>query len=452
MFAAVLPTVAMLLAALPAPSASQGPDPVAAGRVHAAWRAGPVASTIGSSPTYAGGSVYYTEDAQPATAPGTAVRITRRDAATGALLPFGADPVATLFLTRPLAAGGRILTLSAYERARVKATVRAYTLEGRTAWKRDLPGEKFPTELVAAGPLVLAAAETGCDRPGATGCAHTTVTAWSAADGTLAWQRTFAGGSPRLAAAAGRLALHLLPPAGTPATATPHETDATTGTPHKSNAITGTSHRTSATTAPHNNEATTGTPRDVKATTPHDIGVATGMSRGIDVTTGRLHGIDAGTGRRLWSRSRVAEGVLAIDGAAVYVAAGRLQAFRATDGKIRFSTPPGRYTDVLAGRTGVFATTATAHVAALDSRGRVRWSSPARPTGPLTAATGVLWFQHHPGADTDRTYLAAVDARTGKRLRTLGVSPGYSPGAVAVGGGRVFTTAYLTLVRAYAAK
>ncbi|WP_306204479.1 outer membrane protein assembly factor BamB family protein [Actinoplanes sp. RD1] len=384
MFAAVVPTVALLLAALPAPAAArQGPDPAAAARLHATWHAGPIAGTIGSSPTYAGGSVYYTEDAQPATAPGTAVRITRRDAATGARLPFAADPVATLFLTRPLAAGGRILTLSAYERARVKATVRAYTSEGRTAWKRDLPGEKFPTELVAAGPLVLAAAETGCDRPGATGCAHTTVTAWSAADGTPAWQRTLAGGSPRLASAAGRLAIHLLPPTGTPA-------------------------------------------------------------------TGTLHGLDAATGRRLWSRSRVPEGVLATDAAAVYVAAGRVQAFRATDGKIRFSTPPARYTDVTAGRAGIYAATATRRVVALDPRGRTRWTSPARPTGPLTAATGVLWFQHHPGADTEPTYLAAVDTRTGRRLRTLEVSKGYSPGAVAVGAGRVFTTAYLTQVRAYA--
>ena len=189
----------------PAVAEPSPPGPKEAVRLARAWTVAPQHGLIGSDPAYVGGSVYYTEDAWPVSDPRSGVRITRRDAVTGRVLPFAAPAYKALVLTRPASDGVRLFTISAYENSGPAAHVRAYTLDGRTEWSRPLPGEKFLLEVVRSGPLVIVAGESGCDREPEAGCDETTVAAWRAADGRAAWQRTVRGGSPQVVAAAGRL-------------------------------------------------------------------------------------------------------------------------------------------------------------------------------------------------------------------------------------------------------
>ena len=141
----------------------------------------------------------------------------------------------------------------------------------------------------------------------------------------------------------------------------------------------------------------------------------------------------------------------------------RKSALRASDGSRRWCVKDRRYHDVIAAG-GRLYTVSDDPLADRDQRidafttgGRARWSVPASPTGPLTAAGGVVYFQHYPmdgpvlPHPVDRpTRLVALHAATGARLAELPVADGYSSGAVAVGGGRVFTSAYLTAVLGYA--
>jgi outer membrane protein assembly factor BamB len=378
--------------AAPRPS---GPAPRDAARLARAWTGAPAQGNIGSSPTYAHGSIYYTEDAWPVSDPRSGERMSRRDAVTGRPLPFAAPALETLFLTDPATDGVRIFTISAYENAEARAHVRAYTLNGRPVWARRLPGEKFLLRTVVAGPLVIAAGELGCDREPEAGCARTTVAAWWAATGKPAWQRTVPGGSPQLTAAAGRLVV-------------------------------------STTTGP---------------------GTA-------DLTL-----VEAATGRKLWTRPGLTAGAVAADAGTVYLAAGDLCALRVKDGRRRWCAEDRRYHDVTVADGGLY-TVSDAELADRDERvdavttaGRVRWSVPASPTGPLTVSNGVVYFQHYPmdgpvlPHPVDRpTRLVALRGSTGAKLAEVPVSDGYSSGSVAVGGGRVFTSAYLTAVLGFAPK
>ena len=390
--------------------APPGPGPKDAARLSRAWTGSPAHGTIGSGPVYANGSVYYTEDAWPVSDPRSGLRISRRDAATGRPLPFAAPAIEALLFAQPATDGVRIFTVSAYENADPVASVRAYTLDGRAAWTRRLPGEKFLLNMVIAGPLVIAAGELDCDREPEAGCERTTVAAWSAATGKRAWQRTVPGGSPQLVAAAGRL------------------TVSTTAGPG----------------------------------------------------TADLTAVDAVSGRRLWVRKRLAAGSLAADAGSVYVAGGDLCALRAKDGGRRWCVKDRRYSDVTVAGDGLYAVADSEvadrdqRVVALTTRGRPRWAVPASPTGPLTVANGVIYLQHYPqdgpsdrpATTLDRTEdlptlphavdrparLLALHGATGARLAELPVSDGYSSGSVAVGPGRVFTTAYLTAVLGFAPK
>jgi outer membrane protein assembly factor BamB len=378
--------------AAPAPS---GPTPRDAARLARAWTGAPAQGAIGSSPTYANGSVYYTEDAWPVSDPRSGERLSRRDAVTGRPLPFAAPALETLFLTDPATDGARIFTISAYENAEPRAHVRAYTLNGRPAWARRLPGEKFLLRTVVAGPLVIAAGELGCDREPEAGCERTTVAAWWAATGKPLWQRTVPGGSPQLTAAQGRLV----------------------------------------------------------------VSTATGPG------TADLTLVEAATGRKVWTRPGLPAGPVAADAGNVYLAAGDLCALRVKDGSLRWCAKDRRYHDITVADGGLY-TVSDSEVADRDERvdavttaGRVRWSVPASPTGPLTVSNGVIYFQHYPmdgpvlPHPVDRpTRLVALRGSTGAKLAEVPVSDGYSSGSVAVGGGRVFTSAYLTAVLGFAPK
>jgi len=386
-----------VLAAWPAGAdpAPPGPGPTDAARLGRAWTGPPAHGNIGSGPVYADGSVYYTEDAWPVSDPRSALRISRRDAATGRPLPFAAPAVKALLSAQPATDGVRIFTVSAYENADPVASVRAYTLDGRAAWTRRLPGEKFLLNLVVAGPLVIAAGELDCDREPEAGCERTTVAAWWAATGKRAWQRTLPGGSPQLVAASGRLT----------------------------------------------------------------VSTATGPG------TADLTAVDTASGRRLWARKRLAAGPLAADAGSVYVAGGDLCALRARDGGRRWCVKDRRYHDVAVAGGGLYAVADSAvadrdqRVVALTTGGRARWAVPASPTGPLTVANGVVYLQHYPQDGpalphpvNRPTKLLALHGTTGARLAELPVTDGYSSGLVAVGPGRVFTTAYLTAVLGFAPK
>ena len=367
----------------PAPS---GPEPRDAARLVRVWSGAPVHGRIGSSPAYARGSVYYTEDTRPLHDRRSGERITRRDALTGRPLPFAAPGTEALALADPVTDGSGLFTISAYENGGPAAHVRAYTLGGRATWARRLPGERFLLEPVVAGKLVIAAGELGCDREPEAGCERTTVAAWWAATGKPAWQRTLPGGIPQLAAAAGRLTVS--------------------------------------------------------------------TSTGPNVAT--LTAVHTSTGRQVWVRKGLPAGPLAVDAGSVYLAAGDLCALRAEDGSRRWCVTDRRYHGVKVAGGGLY-TTSEAEVVALTTGGRARWSVPAAPTGPLTVANGVVYFQHYPldgpvgqHAVDQPTRLVALRAGTGAKLAELPVSDGYSSGSVAVGGGRVFTSAYLTAVLGFA--
>jgi outer membrane protein assembly factor BamB len=393
----VVALLAALVATAPGPAVADprpaGPSPQQAERLTRAWTGLPAKGLIGSSPTYAKGSVYYTEDAWPVSDPRSGERLSRRDAATGRPLPFAAPALQTLFLTDPATDGTRIFSISAYENAGPVASLRAYTPAGRALWARRLPGEKFMLKTVVAGPLVIAAGELDCDREPEAGCERTTVAAWWAATGQPAWRRTVAGGAPEVVAAAGQVT----------------------------------------------------------------VSTATSPGR-ADLTA-----VAASTGRPVWTRKGVAAGSLAAEAGSVYLAAGDLCALRAVDGRRRWCVKDRRYHDVTVAGGGLYTVSddpladRDQRIVALTTGGRARWSVPASPTGPLTAADGVVYFQHYPldgpvlPHPVDRpTRLVALRAGTGARLAELPVSDGYSSGAVAVGGGRVFTSAYLTAVVAYA--
>jgi hypothetical protein len=339
--------------------------------------------------------VYYVEDARSLTDRRSGERISRRDAVTGRVLPFTAPATKALSLADPATDGNRLFTISAYENAGPLAHVRAYTPAGRPAWNRRLPGERFLLELVVAGRLVIAAGELGCDREPEAGCERTTVFAWSAATGKPAWHRTVAGGTPQLTAAAGRLA----------------------------------------------------------------VSTSTGPGR-MDLTA-----MNAATGRRAWVRKGLPAGPVAAGASTVFLAAGELCALRAKDGSERWCVKDRRYhgVTVAGGRVYTAADSGTAgrneQVVALSTGGRVRWAVPASPTGPLTVANGVVYFQHYPVSGPvgphpvdQPTRLVALRGSTGARLAEVPVSDGYSSGSVAVGKGRVFTSAYLTAVLGFAPK
>jgi hypothetical protein len=379
-------------AARPKPS---GPAPKDAARLARVWAASPANGTIASNVTYVQGSVYYTEDTWPLADPRYGERITRRDAATGRPLPFAAPAGKALSLADPATDGVRIFTISAYENAEPVAHVRAYTLAGRAGWARRLPGERFLLEIIVAGPIVIAAGELGCDREPEAGCERTTVAAWWASSGEPAWQRTVPGGSPQLAVAAGQLTV-------------------------------------STATAP---------------------GIAT------------LTAVDASTGGEAWVREGLPAGPVAADAGAVYLAAGNLCALRAKDGSRRWCVKDRRYHAVTVAGGGLYtvsdakAAGRDERVVALTTGGRTRWAAPASPTGPLTVSNGVVYFQHYPldgptgPHPVDRpTRLVALRGNSGAKLAEVPVSDGYSSGSVAVGGGRVFTSAYLTAVLGYAPK
>lgn len=392
---AVAAMSATLTTSTPATAAvAEGPSPDDAGRLSQVWAAQPGRGTIGSSPTYANGSIYYIEDAYAVGDPAWGERITRRDAVTGRLLPFAAPGIEALYLTQPVSDGVSIFTISAYEHADPVAHIRAYTPSGRPSWNRKLPGERYTLGIVVSGPLVIAAGELGCDPPGTGDCKRTSVNAWWAATGKPAWNRTVAGGTPRMVAAAGQLTVH--------------------------------------TTAGGN---------------------------------GVLTAVDALTGRLLWARTGVTGGPMAADAGSIYLAAGDLCALRAEDGKRRWCVEDRTYHDVTVAEGGLYAvagrqlqTVAGRQVVALTTDGLARWAVPAQATGPLTVANGVVYLQNYtqiessaePPPPDHPTELRALRATTGATLARLQVSSAYSPGAVTVGGGRVFTTAYLTTVLAYA--
>ncbi|MFI7540036.1 PQQ-binding-like beta-propeller repeat protein [Actinoplanes sp. NPDC049599] len=391
--------VAMIAALVVTPGAAvarpvpAGPSPREAERLARSWTAPAAQGAIGSSPTYVHGSVYYTEDAWPAGDPRSGKRISRRDAVTGRSLPFAAPAIKALFLGEPASDGVRVFTISAYENAGPVARIRAYTLDGWSSWARWVPGEQFLPRVVVAGRLVIAAGELDCDREPEAGCARTTVAAWSAATGKPAWQRTVPGGAPQLTAAAGRLT------------------------------------------------------------------VSTSTGPGVAALTA----VDVATGHRVWSRKGLTAGPVAADAGHVYLAAGDLCALRAADGSTRWCVRDRRYHDVMVADGGLY-TVSDSEVADRDERvdarttgGRARWSVPASPTGPLTVSNGVVYFQHYPmdgpvlPHPVDRpTRLVALRGSTGARLAEVPLSDGYSSGAVAVGGGRVFTSAYLTAVQGFA--
>lgn len=366
--------------------APTGPDPADAARLTRAWTAAPTQASISSSPVYANGSVYYTERVR------SGERITRRDAVTGRALPFAA-PAINATRTQPVIAGARLFTVSAYENAGPGAHVRAYTLDGRARWARSLPGEQFLLDVVVSGRVVIVAGGSGCDREPEAGCERTTVAAFSATTGRPAWRRSVPGGSPLLVAASGLLT----------------------------------------------------------------VSTATGPG------TARLTAVEAATGRPVWVRRGLTAGPLAADTGTVYLAGGDLCALRARDGRRRWCVEDRRYHDVTVADGGLFAVSDSEvadrdqRVVALTTGGRVRWAVPASPTGPLTAADGVVYLQHHPADGpvlphpVDRpTRLLALRGSTGARLAELPLSDGYSSGSVAVGRGRVFTTAYLTAVLGFA--
>ena len=370
-----------------------GPGPVQATRLARAWTASSAHATIGSGPTYVSGSVYYTEDARPVADPRRGEQISRRDAVTGRALPFAAAAVKALVLTQPATDGVRLFTISAYENAGAVAHLRAYTLTGRTLWSRPLPGEKYVLTVVVTGRLVIAAGESGCDRAPEAGCARTTIAAWSAATGKAAWRRTLPGGSAQLVAAAGQLT----------------------------------------------------------------VSTATGPA------SASLTAMDTSTGRTAWIRKGLAAGPLAADRGNVYLAAGNLCALRTKDGSGRWCVKDRRYHDVTVADGVLYAVAddpvgdRDERVVALTTGGLARWAVPASPTGPLTVADGVVYFQHYP-VDVPAlphpvdhpTRLVALRGSTGAKLRELAVSDGYSSGSVAVGSGRVFTSAYLTAVLGFA--
>jgi outer membrane protein assembly factor BamB len=194
------------------PAADPGPE--AARRLRPGWVGEASAGAIVSSPVYADGSVYYVRDAYPRGDRRSGLRIGRRAAPTGKVLGFAAAPVDALFLGRPVASGGLLHTVSAYEGGEARAHLWAYAMGGEVVWKREVAGEKFVAEPVLAGSMVIAVSESGCYEAEAIACKRTTLRAFRARDGALTWERTVTGGNPGVSASAGRVVVHRVPGAG----------------------------------------------------------------------------------------------------------------------------------------------------------------------------------------------------------------------------------------------
>ena len=191
-----------VVAAAPAGAAPvTGPDAAGAARLGLAWSAGPAAASIWTAPVYLAGSTYHLEGVADPAKIRSLMRVVRRDAATGRLLPFAAGPVESISGSRPAVGGGRLFVTSFREDTRI----RAYSPDGRVLWNRVQPGELYPHQSQLAGSRLITVSRSGCE----VACAHTTVFAWNAADGTPAWSYRLPGGHLKLATAPGYVAVQI---------------------------------------------------------------------------------------------------------------------------------------------------------------------------------------------------------------------------------------------------
>jgi outer membrane protein assembly factor BamB len=182
------------------------------------------------------------------------------------------------------------------------------------------------------------------------------------------------------------------------------------------------------------------------------VATAAGYAAVLIDTDGRstLTVLDAATGAALWSRPVAGGSGIAVDGAHAYVADGSLRAYGVRDGTPVWAGENGGYTAVHPSRYGIFATS-PGRYAAYDTTGRRRWWSGVHPRATLTVDSGIVYFQQSPSRQgAGPAYLVAVRASNGAVLSRTRIWRQISVGAVAVGGGRVFTKALLEKIVAFA--
>jgi hypothetical protein len=146
-------------------------------RLHESWR---ITGTPRGTLVAAGGALYLT-----AAENGGGSVILRRDARTGAELPFGVR--ASGWLGQPAAVDGTIVTVASDESNRHE--LRAYTLTGEKRWQVPLPTDRQADDLAVAGGLVFVGGGMDCHYS----CATSRVQAYRLGDGTLAWQQDVVG-------------------------------------------------------------------------------------------------------------------------------------------------------------------------------------------------------------------------------------------------------------------
>ncbi|MDR7278279.1 outer membrane protein assembly factor BamB family protein [Catenuloplanes atrovinosus] len=371
---------------------TDGPTPARAARLAEAWTATDAAPA--GDPLHVAGSVYH------GARDGDLIRLVRRDAATGARLPFAAPGLPGPELGGPVTDGRSILTITTAD-----GVVRAHDLGGRTRWTATLAGDRPAAWVLPAGDLVLAASGRDCGRYEGDVCERTVLHAFRAETGARAWTRTLTGGAPVAAAAGGRIAVRTL-----------QDRDELYGDD----------------IIPPGQE-----PAPVVDDSP---ALVTQLSL---------------ANRRLWQREVRGGGDLAADPHAVLVAGDRLCAHGARDGRRLWCAPAThRYHDLTAAGGRLYAgaddlTVPDDHrIAAFDVRtGRRLWTAPgAYPYGPIVAGNGVVWLQSNP--DTPVTHLLALRARDGRELRRLPLAE-YSTGPVALGHHHVFLIKGGAAVAAY---
>jgi hypothetical protein len=160
--------------------------------------------------------------------------------------------------------------------------------------------------------------------------------------------------------------------------------------------------------------------------------------------------LDVATGGLLWSRPVGGGSGIAVDGTHAYVADGSLRAYGIRDGKEEWTGENAGYTAAYAGGHGIFAT-ARKHYAAYDPTGRRRWWSRIHPRSTLTVDGGIVYFQQSPTRQgAGPAYLVSMRASNGAVLSRVRIWSRVSVGAVAVGGGRVFTKALNDRIVAFA--
>jgi len=311
---AVIALACLTLAAGAAPAGAApvtGPDAAGAARLRVAWRAGPAAGSIATAPVYLAGSTYHLESVADPARVRALVRVVRRDAGTGRRLPFGTAAIESIAGYRPVA-DGRTLFATTF---REQTHVWAFHPDGRVRWSRGQPGERFPQPPMLAGPYLITVSRSGCEVE----CAHTTVFAWRADDGSPAWSYRLPGGYVRAASTAGYAAVQVT----TGGTTTLTVLDAATGGPLWSRPV-----------GAGSGIAVDGTHAYVADGSLRAYGIRDGSPgwsgedagytaayagrSGIFVTAGRRYAAYDVTGRRRWWSGVHPRGTLTVDGGIVY--------------------------------------------------------------------------------------------------------------------------------------